>query len=89
MRDCHVTEVIQPLWPAETTWSQGGLENGFLEQSFCRSTIASISLMVISISESDSSNMEQAILRITTTVKYIFHVFRRRIVVVHICFIPS
>ena len=56
---CHVTEVIQPLWPAETTRSQGGLENDFLEQSFCRSTIASMALMVISIWESDSSNIPQ------------------------------
>ena len=38
MCDCHVTEVMQPLWPAEMNWSLGGLENVFLEYVNLHST---------------------------------------------------
>ena len=55
-----MTEVMQSLWPAETNRSLGGIEKCFLQPCFCHSTIASIALLVISISESDSSNTKLA-----------------------------
>ena len=80
---------MQPLWPAEMNQSLGGLENGFLETSFCRSTLMSIVLMVISIWESDSSNRLQAMLRKWQLSSTFFMFFVCRIVAVHIRYISS
>ena len=84
MCDCHVIEVMQPLWPAEMNRSLGGLESGFLKTSFCHSTLTSIVLMVISIWESDSSNTLQAILRKWQLLSIFFMFFVCRIIAVHI-----